>query len=63
MWSCRAELVQQLWQHTEGNPKLLELSAGSLAGLSAEAAATFIATLVRRGDIRDYLMRNIYASA
>ncbi len=56
------ELVQQLWQHTEGNPKLLELSASNLAGLSAEAAATFIATLVRRGDIRDYLMRNIYAT-
>jgi serine/threonine protein kinase/tetratricopeptide (TPR) repeat protein len=56
------ELVQQLWQHTEGNPKLLELSASNLVGLSAEAAATFIASLVRRGDIRDYLMRNIYAT-
>ncbi len=32
------ELTQQLWQHTEGNPKLLELSASNLAGLSAEAA-------------------------
>jgi serine/threonine protein kinase/tetratricopeptide (TPR) repeat protein len=56
------ELTQQLWQHTEGNPKLLELSASNLAGLSVEAAATFITTLVRRGDIRDYLMRNIYST-
>lgn len=55
-------LIQELWQHTEGNPKLLELSAGNLAGISAEAAATFITSLVRRGDIRDYLMRNIYAT-
>ena len=56
------ELTQQLWQHTEGNPKLLELSASNLAGLSVEAAATFITSLVRRGDIRDYLMRNIYST-
>jgi tetratricopeptide (TPR) repeat protein len=56
------ELTQQLWQHTEGNPKLLELSASTLAGLSADVAATFITSLVRRGDIRDYLMHNIYST-
>ncbi|HTP09237.1 MAG TPA: protein kinase, partial [Anaerolineae bacterium] len=55
------DLSRQLWQHTDGNPKLLELSASALAGLAGEAAATFVATLARRGDIRDYLMRNIYS--
>ncbi len=57
-----SELMQQLWRHTAGNPKLLELSASNLAGLPDEAAATFITSLVRRGDIRDYLMRNIYST-
>ncbi|CAG0936018.1 serine/threonine-protein kinase PknK [Thermoflexales bacterium] len=57
-----AERLTQLWQQTEGNPKLLELSAGALADLSDEAAAQFITALLRRGDIRDYLMRNIYAA-
>ncbi len=56
------KLTQQLWQHTAGNPKLLELSASNLAGLPDEAAATFITSLVRQGDIRDYLMRNIYST-
>lgn len=56
------ELSRQLWQHTEGNPKLLELSASALAGLSGDTAAAFIASLVKRGDIRDYLMRNIYST-
>ncbi len=52
--------LAQLWQQTEGNPKLLELSAGALADLPDEAAGNFIGSLLRRGDIRDYLMRNIY---
>ncbi len=55
------ERLLQLWQQTEGNPKLLELSAGALADLSDEAASNLITSLLRRGDIRDYLMRNIYA--
>jgi serine/threonine protein kinase/ATP/maltotriose-dependent transcriptional regulator MalT len=55
-------LVAALWQHTAGNLKLLELSAVALAGLPVESAADFIASLVRKGDIRDYLMRNIYAA-
>jgi serine/threonine protein kinase/tetratricopeptide (TPR) repeat protein len=55
------ELITALWQHTAGNPKLLELSAAALAGLPVESAESFIASLVRKGDIRDYLMRNIYA--
>jgi tetratricopeptide (TPR) repeat protein len=54
------EHLQQLWQHTAGNPKLLELSAGALADLSAETAGNFINALLRRGDIRDYLLHNIY---
>jgi tetratricopeptide (TPR) repeat protein/tRNA A-37 threonylcarbamoyl transferase component Bud32 len=52
--------VQQLWQHTAGNPKLLELSAGALRDVPDEAAGHFINTLLRRGDIRDYLLHNIY---
>ncbi|CAG0932391.1 serine/threonine-protein kinase PpkA [Thermoflexales bacterium] len=56
------DLLAELWQHTDGNPKLLELSAGALAGLSAEASTHFIGSLMRKSDIRDYLMRNIYAA-
>jgi tetratricopeptide (TPR) repeat protein len=56
------EHVAQLWQQTQGNPKLLELSAGALIDLSAEAAHNFIGVLLRRSDIRDYLMHNIYAA-
>ncbi len=56
------ELVAALWQHTAGNPKLLELSAVALAGMPVESAENFIASLVRQGDIRDYLMHNIYAA-
>ncbi|HTP10478.1 MAG TPA: protein kinase, partial [Anaerolineae bacterium] len=56
------EHLQQLWQQTEGNPKLLELSAGALIDLSTEAAGNFIGALLRRGDIRDYLLHNIYAA-
>ena len=54
------ELSTALWQHTAGNLKLLELSAVTLAGMPVEAAEDFIASLVRKSDIRDYLMRNIY---
>ena len=56
------ELAHQLWEHTGGNPKLLELAAGSLVGLPESAAGNFIASLVRKSDIRDYLMTNIYAA-
>jgi tetratricopeptide (TPR) repeat protein len=54
--------LAQLCQQTEGNPKLLELSAGALAGLSDEAGRNFIGSLLQRSDIRDYLMHNIYAA-
>jgi tetratricopeptide (TPR) repeat protein/tRNA A-37 threonylcarbamoyl transferase component Bud32 len=56
------EHAAHLWQQTEGNPKLLELSAGALSAMSDEAAGSFIGSLLRRGDIRDYLMHNIYAA-
>jgi tetratricopeptide (TPR) repeat protein len=56
------ERLAQLWQRTEGNPKLLELSAGALADQSDEAASNFVGSLLRRGAIRDYLMHNIYAA-
>jgi tetratricopeptide (TPR) repeat protein len=56
------EHLTQLWQQTEGNPKLLELSAGALRDLSGAAAGNFINSLLRRGDIRDYLLHNIYAA-
>ena len=35
------EHLTQLWQQTEGNPKLLELSAGALIDLSVEAGREF----------------------
>ena len=53
------DLAQQLWERTGGNPKLLELALGSLSGLPDSAIANFIATLARKGDIRDYLLTNI----
>ncbi len=56
------ERLTQWWEQTEGNPKLLELTEGALAVLSGEAAGNFIGSLLRRSDIRDYLMHNIYAT-
>jgi tetratricopeptide (TPR) repeat protein/tRNA A-37 threonylcarbamoyl transferase component Bud32 len=58
--SVTPDQLQQLWQRTEGNPKLLELSAGALRDLTGEAADNFISGLLRRGDIRDYVLHNIY---
>jgi tetratricopeptide (TPR) repeat protein len=55
-------LLRRLWQRTEGNAMLLKLSVSALAALDGEAARrTFIEGMARReGDIRDYLMTEIY---
>jgi serine/threonine protein kinase/tetratricopeptide (TPR) repeat protein len=55
-------LVKKLWGRAEGNPKLLELSVSALSSMRAGAQETFIANLARKGDIRDYVMTNIYAA-
>jgi tetratricopeptide (TPR) repeat protein len=56
-------LLQRLWDRTEGNPQLLDLSVSALAAMDGNLAAMedFIEAMARRGDIRDYLMTNIYA--
>jgi serine/threonine protein kinase/tetratricopeptide (TPR) repeat protein len=54
------ELLHQLWERTEGNPKLIELSLGTLRAAAPDTAAHFISTLVRKSDIRDYLLTNVY---
>ena len=56
------DLVKKLWERTEGNPKLLELGASALSSLRESMYESFIANLARKGDIRDYLMTNIYAA-
>jgi tetratricopeptide (TPR) repeat protein len=56
-------LVEQLWERTEGNPALLHLAASKLAGMGGdrEEVEQFIADMARReGDIRDYLVNEIY---
>ncbi len=55
-------LLRRLWQRTEGNAMLLKLSVSALAALDGEAARrTFIEGMAKReGDIRDYLMTEIY---
>ncbi len=59
-----APLLRRLWERTEGNAKLLELSASALAALGDDAPAMegFVDAMARRGDVRDYLMTNIYAA-
>ena len=56
------DLVKKLWERTEGNPKLLELGASALSSMRDSMYESFIANLARKGDIRDYLMTNIYAA-
>ena len=55
-------LVLRLWQRTEGNAKLIELGASALAAVGDHPAAveSFFDAMGRRGDVRDYLMTNIY---
>ncbi len=56
-------LLEQLWRRTEGNPKLLELGVAALAAMARNRAAMdrFIGAMAKRGDMRDYLMAEIYA--
>ena len=57
-------VLDWLWQRTEGNAKLLELSLSALAAQSGHASdiESFVSSLARRGDIRDYLMANNYTA-
>jgi len=55
-------LVSRLWQRTEGNAKLMELGASALEAVAddPDAVESFFEAMGRRGDVRDYLMTNIY---
>ncbi|HET7090978.1 MAG TPA: protein kinase, partial [Anaerolineae bacterium] len=57
-------LVLRLWQRTEGNAKLMELGASALAAVGDQPAAveSFFEAMGRRGDVREYLMTDIYAA-
>jgi tetratricopeptide (TPR) repeat protein len=57
-------LLEQLWERTEGNPKLLQLGVAALATMAGNRAAMdrFIGAMARRGDLRDYLMAEIYSN-
>jgi ATP/maltotriose-dependent transcriptional regulator MalT/predicted Ser/Thr protein kinase len=59
-----AAIVRRLWERTEGNAKLLELSVSAIDPLAGEAAAVdrFVEAMSRKGDVRDYLMSNIYGA-
>ncbi len=57
-----ADLIKQLWARTEGNPKLLELSVSALTTMRPSNQANFVASLARKGDIRDYVMNNVYTA-
>ncbi|HZY43130.1 MAG TPA: serine/threonine-protein kinase, partial [Anaerolineae bacterium] len=59
-----AAVVRRLWERTEGNPKLLELSVSAIEPLVGESAAVdrFVEAMSRKGDVRDYLMSNIYGA-
>ena len=56
------DLIRQVWARTEGNPKLLELSLSALTTMPPANQENFVASLARKGDIRDYVMNNIYAA-
>ncbi len=57
-----ADLIKQLWARTEGNPKLLELSVSTLATMRQSNQENFVSSLARKGDIRDYVMNNVYTA-
>jgi serine/threonine protein kinase/tetratricopeptide (TPR) repeat protein len=52
----------RLWERTEGNPKLLELSVAAIEPIIDDPVAVdkFVDAMSRKGDVRDYLMSNIY---
>lgn len=55
-------LLQQLWERTEGNAMLLDLSVSALTAMNGNLAAMerFIEAMARKGDTCDYVMNNIY---
>ncbi|MBI5567217.1 MAG: protein kinase [Chloroflexi bacterium] len=57
-----ADLIKQLWTRTEGNPKLLELSVSALTTMRPSNQEHFVSSLARKGDIRDYVMNNVYTA-
>ncbi|MEX2535155.1 MAG: protein kinase [Trueperaceae bacterium] len=58
-----AELARRLCERTGGNPTILDLAASALSRLGQDqsAQADFIESMTGRNDIRDYVMRHIYA--
>ena len=58
-----APLMQRLWERTEGNAKLLDLSVSALLDKRSNLPAMeqFVAVMATTmGDVRDYLMTNLY---
>lgn len=60
--SLRSLLVTRLSQRTEGNPKLLELCVAALSRIGDDPPAIqrFLNGMAGHGDVRDYLMAEIY---
>ena len=56
-------LANRLFDRTGGNPTILGLCASALSRLEQDssAQASFIESMTTRGDIRDYVMRHVYA--
>jgi tetratricopeptide (TPR) repeat protein len=59
-----SQLLELVWQRTEGNPKLTELAASALSRLGSDRAAMekFVTSMAGKRDIRDYVMTHIYAA-
>lgn len=57
-------LMQRLWERTEGNPELLKLSVSVLTSRDGNQARMerFVETIARKGDVRDYVMSEIYTA-
>jgi ATP/maltotriose-dependent transcriptional regulator MalT len=58
--------LHKLWERTEGNPELLRLNVPTLLAMGEKLPSVkdfedFIEGMARRGNVRDYLMNNIYA--
>lgn len=58
-----ASVVDRLTERTHGNPTLLELAAGALAGMGDDhdAMTAFVESMAGKSDIRDYVMNHVYA--
>ncbi len=57
-------IMRRLWERTEGNAKLLELSVAAIEPVMDDPVAVdrLVEAMSRKGDVRDYLMSNIYST-